>query len=188
MNEKISIERKLSGSCTAAPLDLATTEKLAEYLCSEFDFELNPCIGYSWPEHQNDDGYRGDGYYVKLQPSDVQARARENASRIIAFLSRSALPTSQSDPAPEKQSLVDQLERMANIAEDRLVEIAALRAENEQLRKALQPFALMSTEGVVKHITNYSTVTTVSDYFHTAARVLAEPRAAVAPEQEGAGE
>ena len=78
---------------------------------------------------------------------------------------RSALSTSQSDPAPE---------------------IAALRAENERLRKALQPFALMSTEGVVKHITNYSTVTTVSDYFHTAARALAEPRAAVAPEQEEA--
>ncbi|MDJ1632302.1 hypothetical protein [Rhizobium rhizogenes] len=96
MNEKISIERKLSGSCTAAPLDLATTEKLAEYLCSEFDFELNPCVGYSWPEHSNDDGYRGDGQYVKLQLSDVQARARENASRIIAFLSRSALSTSQS--------------------------------------------------------------------------------------------
>ncbi|NTG85814.1 hypothetical protein G6L15_06580 [Agrobacterium rhizogenes] len=79
----------------------ALVESLAAYLCDEWDFELNPCVGYSWPEHSNDDGYRGDGYYVKLQPSDVQARARENASRIIAFLSSSVLSTSQSDPAPE---------------------------------------------------------------------------------------
>lgn len=65
-------------------------ERLAEYLCSEFDFSLNPCVGYSWPEHENDDGYRGDGSFVKLQPSDVQAYARENAKRILAFLEREA--------------------------------------------------------------------------------------------------
>ncbi|MGR9130820.1 hypothetical protein [Rhizobium leguminosarum] len=64
-------------------------EQLAEYLCSEFDFSLDPCVGYSWPEHPNDEGYRGDGNWVKLQPSDVQAFARENAERILAFLSTS---------------------------------------------------------------------------------------------------
>ncbi|NTH50515.1 hypothetical protein G6L09_05940 [Agrobacterium rhizogenes] len=113
-----------------------------------------------------------------------------DAGAVIHWAERGMYQLKTTDPAPEiaAPSLVDQLERMANIAEDRLVEIAALRAENERLRKALQPFALMSTEGVVKRITNYSTVTTVSDYFHTAARVLAEPRAAAAPEQEEAKE
>lgn len=73
-------------------------ERLAEYLCSEFDFSLNPCVGYSWPEHENDDGYRGDGSFVKLQPSDVQAYARENAKRILAFLEREAALTA-AEPA-----------------------------------------------------------------------------------------
>ncbi len=76
-------------------------ERLAEYLCSEFDFSLNPCVGYSWPEHENDDGYRGDGSFVKLQPSDVQAYARENAKRILAFLEReAALSAAEPQPAP----------------------------------------------------------------------------------------
>lgn len=61
-------------------------EALAEFLCSEFDFDLDPVVGASWPEHKDDDGYRGAKHYVRLQPSDVQARARENASRILAFI------------------------------------------------------------------------------------------------------
>lgn len=61
-------------------------EALAEFLCSEFDFDLDPITGASWPEHENDDGYRGGRSFVRLQPSDVQARARENAARILTFL------------------------------------------------------------------------------------------------------
>lgn len=73
-------------------------ERLAEFLCSEFDFSLNPCVGYSWPEHKDDDGYRGDGSFVKLQPSDVQAYARENATRILAFLEREAALSAVAPP------------------------------------------------------------------------------------------
>lgn len=51
--------------------------------------------------------------------------------------------------------------------------IDLLKSHIKQLRKALEPFALMSAEGVVSQVTNYSTVKTVSDYFHSAARVLA---------------
>lgn len=69
-------------------------EELAAFLCSEFDFDLDPVVGASWPEHKNDDGYRGKGY-VRLQPSDVQARARENASRILAFVSQLTRPAEQ---------------------------------------------------------------------------------------------
>lgn len=55
-------------------------------------------------------------------------------------------------------------------------EITTLRTKLAEAVKALEPFALMSTEGVVKQITNYSTVTTLSDYFHAAARVVAAYR------------
>lgn len=68
-----------------------TVEELAAYLCDEFDFDLNPVHGASWPEHENDEGKR-EGGYVRLQPSDVQAYARENAKRILAFLGLPASP------------------------------------------------------------------------------------------------
>ncbi|GEM_PF-2979665 len=68
-----------------------TVDELAAYLCDEFDFDLNPVRGASWPEHENDEGKR-DGGYVRLQPSDVQAYARENAKRILAFLGLPASP------------------------------------------------------------------------------------------------
>jgi hypothetical protein len=68
-----------------------TVDELAAYLCDEFDFDLNPVQGASWPEHENDEGKR-DGGYVRLQPSDVQAYARENAKRILTFLSLPASP------------------------------------------------------------------------------------------------
>lgn len=85
----------------ASPVQPAGTdairEALAEFLCSEFDEDSAPCHGYSWPTHKDDDGYRGDNAYVKLQPVDVQARAREGAFRILTFLGqRAALnPTSE---------------------------------------------------------------------------------------------
>ena len=62
---------------------------------------------------------------------------------LFGLLPRSALSTSQSDPAPEivHSSIVDQLDRVTDALEVRFTEIAALRADNERLREALQPFA-----------------------------------------------
>lgn len=71
-----------------------TVDELAAFLCDEFDFNLDPVHGASWPEHENDDGKR-EGGYIRLQPSDVQAYARENAKRILAFL---ALPVLEVKP------------------------------------------------------------------------------------------
>ncbi|MCO5157521.1 MAG: hypothetical protein M9945_12375 [Aquamicrobium sp.] len=76
-------------------------EELAAFLCSEFDFDLDPVTGASWPEHEKDDGYRGNGY-VRLQPSDVQARARENAARILTFIS-------QRSTRPSEQAVTDEM-------------------------------------------------------------------------------
>lgn len=66
--------------------DRPTVEEFASYLCDHFDADFNPCHGHYWPEHKDDDGYRGSGGYVKLQPIDVQEHARENAQRIMTFL------------------------------------------------------------------------------------------------------
>lgn len=50
--------------------------------------------------------------------------------------------------------------------------IAQSQREKEGLREALTPFARISTEGIAKLTTNYTEVRMLSDYFHTAARVL----------------
>lgn len=71
----------------------AVREALAEFICSEFDFDLDPVVGAQWPQHAGDDGYRGDRAYVRLQPADVLARARENADRILTFLSQEPSPS-----------------------------------------------------------------------------------------------
>jgi len=49
--------------------------------------------------------------------------------------------------------------------------IRYLQDDNAKLRKALDPFALISAEGLVADDI-YTTVTTVSDYFHAARRAL----------------
>lgn len=59
---------------------------LAEHLCDEHDVDFHPIPGAHWPEDENDDGKREDGY-VKIQPKHVQQRALEQADRILACLS-----------------------------------------------------------------------------------------------------
>ena len=89
-------------------------EALADFLCNEFDFDLNPIVGASWPVHPKDDGYRGDNAYVRLQPPDVQARARDNAKRILAFVASFASQPVDSDA------------------------LKALREENERLKAKIE--------------------------------------------------
>lgn len=82
------------------------TEALAEFLNSECEF-ADGLVGTSWPQHSQDDGYRGDSGYVRLTPPDVVARRREDAKAILTFLSqrRTAAPTAPGhttiDPAAQ---------------------------------------------------------------------------------------
>ncbi|TCN30300.1 hypothetical protein [Sinorhizobium americanum] len=110
------------GSMFVPPRTLAEkVEELAAFLCSDFDEEFNPCHGYHWPEHENDDGYRGAGGYVRLQPSDVQARARESATRILRFLAPggAAGPSDRLAEALKMNGLatVEELVDMANVGQ-----------------------------------------------------------------------
>lgn len=93
VTEELGYERGLRDAALhpiadTAALD-ALPEELAAFLCDEFDDEFNPIRGAQWPEHVNDDGYRGGGY-VRLQPTNVRIRARENATRILTFIGQRA--------------------------------------------------------------------------------------------------
>lgn len=92
--------------------------------------------------------------------SDIIRMLDGPEQRAVEQAARSALSTSQSDPAPE---------------------ITALRAENERLRRALEPFALLSIEGVVTMPEGYVAPITRAEYFHRA-------RVALTPAQEEAGQ
>lgn len=46
-----------------------------------------------WPEHKDDDGYRGDGGYVHIAPTDIQIRYRERANAIIKRAHLTAIST-----------------------------------------------------------------------------------------------
>jgi hypothetical protein len=61
-------------------------ERLAAYIATEWDHEIDPVVGAAWPEREGDDGYRGNGGYIAIQPSDVLARCREQADRLLSFL------------------------------------------------------------------------------------------------------
>ena len=60
----------------------------------------------------------------------------------------------------------------AEVAE---AELATLRASVERLEEALEPFALISAEGVVKTKSGHVAVTTCAEYFHQARTALEEP-------------
>ena len=71
-----------------APVDAdALQEAVAEFICQETEW-ADRVSGACWPQSSTDDGYRGDGAYVRLQPPDVLARERENAGRILTFLAQ----------------------------------------------------------------------------------------------------
>ena len=39
---------------------------------------------WTWPEHADDDGYRGDRSYARITPIDVQMRYRDRAKVALA--------------------------------------------------------------------------------------------------------
>lgn len=72
-------------------------EMIAQFLHDEVDLP-DKFIGYHWPLHDADDGYRGDGAYVKLQPKDIVEHYRDAGKRLAARLA--LLPAAQPVPAP----------------------------------------------------------------------------------------
>ena len=146
-------------------------QSFADVFYGRYRAQRNPTDRWCWGLSFN--GENGVGLYPVDNFEEAKAAAQADYEQRI----RSALSTSQSDPAPEKQSIVAQLERMANIAEDRLVEIAALGAENERLRKIVSDIA--KTGRLPPGRARSKWITIPSGLFSRA-------RAAVAPQQEEA--
>lgn len=75
-----------------APAQAEALERAAEML---FEYEQRHDIiadFFTWPEHENDVGYRGDRGYVTLAPSDIQYHCRKKAQIVIrAYQERTAL-------------------------------------------------------------------------------------------------
>lgn len=80
-----------------------------------------------------------------------------------------------------KEKHVDTMNDMAALRialEGVEAQLSDARRELEEARRALEPFALMSSEGVVKAETGYVSIKTCAEYFHAA-------RAALRSEEEG---
>jgi len=67
----------------AKPASASRVEAIARDLAENANFADNMVPGYVWPEHDNDDGYRGHNSYVRIIPADVVAKRREDAACII---------------------------------------------------------------------------------------------------------
>lgn len=82
-------------------------EQLAQWLHDEGGFGES-YSGRSWPEHPDDTGQR-DGGYVKLVPSDAQAKFRDVARRCLARFPGS-LPLPKTKEEGEAVTAVDAFE------------------------------------------------------------------------------
>jgi hypothetical protein len=83
------------------------------------------------------------------------------------FLSAYTEATGDEDWANVGNRIAASYEEMATAYDQQRLEI-------ERLRKALEPFALISSEGIASQAKGYCTVTTQADYFHRAQSVVEE--------------
>lgn len=68
-----------SGQATLEGVD--RVERLAQWLHDEVDYPDPDFPNYSWPDHPDDTGQRGDGW-LKIVPKDVQEQFRDIARRL----------------------------------------------------------------------------------------------------------
>jgi hypothetical protein len=66
-------------------------ETIAQWLHDEGGFDEAWSDSATWPEHPEDTGQR-DGGYVRLVPSDVQAKFRDVARRLLMRFPRAGIP------------------------------------------------------------------------------------------------
>ncbi len=110
----------------AAPVIDAGVEDIARKLFDhdiQTGFQGEALWDWTWPEHKNDDGYRGDGGYVKIAPRDIQERYRDRAKIVCT------------NPPPSKQPATD-----AALAWDRLKLWFFRETTNEQRGKLFSLF------------------------------------------------
>lgn len=123
---------------TPVPIE-GLVERAAQWLHDEVEYPEHPFPHYSWPDHPDDTGQRGDGW-LKIVPKDVQEQFRDIAKRLVPFVTAAALTQMARElreteelRAQENRKLCDETERRL-AAEARAT---ALAAEVERLGAAL---------------------------------------------------
>lgn len=116
----------------------ALVEELAQFLHDEIEFP-DKCVGYVWPLHDNDDGYRGEGAWAKLQPKDVVEHFRDAAKQIVRRFAalRSPAPAGREEVAriidPEAWADRDRLQGFAEKNGVHPADVADLRADADRI-------------------------------------------------------
>ncbi len=98
-----------------APLDDGVRERVGERLARFLHDKVelpDKYVDFHWPEHPDDDGYRGEDGWVKIQPKDIVAHYREAGARAARHLEADlrtllAVQGSSRDHAPAIGSALD---------------------------------------------------------------------------------
>lgn len=96
---QLSSERQFAESAKSpsdSVREALAIEQVAQFLHDEGGFD-EASSSHTWPEHAADTGQR-DGGFVKIVPSDVQAKFRDVARRLLTMpVARAALQSSEAD-------------------------------------------------------------------------------------------
>lgn len=84
-------------ACAPTAVDGGLVEQVAQFLHDEGGFD-DAWNCRTWPEHPDDTGQR-DGGFVKIVPSDVQAKFRDVARRLVAGFTQSIRAKALEDAA-----------------------------------------------------------------------------------------
>lgn len=119
-------------------------ERLAAWL-HENSRDLEHMVeGYEWPLHDNDDGYRGDGAYVRLIPKDIAEHHRDFARRTAEYFAQNGAVSAQ--PAAVKPAIQSLKEAAMHLAREADAEIERLKAKIEYLQTE-RPYILGALDG-----------------------------------------
>ncbi|MEC3912363.1 hypothetical protein U5A82_18350 [Sphingobium sp. CR2-8] len=144
--------RFVCSKCALSPapdrgeVDAEHIERAAQWLHDEGGFG-DAWSNYTWPEHRDDTGQR-DGGFVKIVPSDVQAKFREVATRMLRVFP-AALKPADATPAGEAVQMAVPADVAALVVAGRQImergyvsiSIEEERVDSEALTKALDAFA-----------------------------------------------
>lgn len=94
-NARLAAIRWLEGMVmTNQTADDETVERVAQFLHDEGGFDEAWSESATWPEHPDDTGQR-EGGYVRIVPSDVQAKFRDVARRLCLQFPKAAIAAMQ---------------------------------------------------------------------------------------------
>lgn len=94
--------------------------------------------GYEWPLHDNDDGYRGDGAYVRLIPKDIAEHHRDLARRVTEYFGNVPVGTATAAAAEVNGWRDEALEELPELAASVGMKFEALPTKGGLTRQDLE--------------------------------------------------